>query len=127
MLRLNLFYDFVSTKKRELIMERVDVIVAIMQAVQSIVVGSAALIIMIIFMQRKGKWALLMMPMILYSFLWSSWHHVRYVVFVVDIVAEFPPARYVYFGAMMFMWTTCLLVAFIPCVMKDKEPEQIEP
>ena len=108
-------------------MERVDVIVAIMQAVQSIVVGSAALIIMIIFMQRKGKWALLMMPMILYSFLWSSWHHVRYVVFVVDIVAEFPPAQYVYIGAMMFMWTTCLLVAFIPCVMKDKEPEQIEP
>ena len=68
MLRLNLFYDFVSTKKRELIMERVDVIVAIMQAVQSIVVGSAALIIMIIFLQRKGKWALLMMPMILYVY-----------------------------------------------------------
>ena len=108
-------------------MERVDVIAAIMEAVQAIVVGSAALIIMIIFLQRKGKWALLMMPMILYSFLWASWGQLRYVVFVVDIVAEFPPARYVYIGAMMFMNTTCLLVAFIPCVMKDKEPKKVEP
>ncbi len=108
-------------------MERVDVIAAIMEAVQAIVVGSAALIIMIILLQRKGKWALLMMPMILYVFLLGAWHHVRYVVFVVDIVAEFPPARYVYIGAMMFMNATCLLVAFIPALMKDKEPKKIEP
>ena len=108
-------------------MERVDFITAAMDVIQAMVMGIWALIIMIILLQRKGKWALLVMPMMLYSFLVASWHHVRFQLFITDLIGELPIFRYVYFGGLRFTFTTVLFVAFIPCVMKDKEPKQIEP
>ena len=67
-----------TIKRKESLMETLPNLVSYMLMVlPSLVLGSAGIAVCIICFKRKGAWACLVVPFVIYQLLWSSWSRLR--------------------------------------------------